>query len=243
MTNTPDPSAGQRDDADADGEGVRQERFTTPPGATTLLLVRHGESQPAHPDRPFPLVDGHGDPPLHTTGLAQADAVGAWLSARHHDGEPIDAIYVTTLQRTHQTAAPLAAALGMAPSVEADLREVHLGEWEGGAFRSKIRDDADLAARMMTEERWDVLPGSEPLEAFEARIIAGLGRIIAAHPDQRVVVVAHGGVIAHLLHLATGSRRFAFLGVDNGSISELVAGPDHQRVRSYNQTSHLPAWE
>lgn len=224
-------------------EGYRQERFIAPGGATTLLLVRHGESQPAHPDRPFPLVDGHGDPPLHTTGLAQADAIGAWLSARHHDGEPIDAIYVTTLQRTHQTAAPLAAALGITPVVEADLREVHLGDWEGGAFRKKIRDDAEMAARMLSEERWDVLPGSEPLEIFDARVTAGLGRIIAAHPDQRVVVVVHGGVIAHLLHRATGSTRFAFLGVDNGSISEVVADEDRQRLRSYNQRSHLPTWE
>jgi len=226
-----------------ESEGVRQARFIAPPRATTLILVRHGESQPAHPDRPFPLVDGHGDPPLHTTGLAQADAVGSWLAARHQDGETIDAIYVTTLQRTHQTAAPLAAALGITPVVEPDLREVHLGDWEGGAFRSMIRSDQGLAARMMTEERWDIIPGSEPLDVFDARIMAGIGRIIAAHPDQRVVVVAHGGVIAHLLHRATGSTRFAFLGVDNGSISELVASDAGRRVRSFNQTSHLPAWE
>ena len=47
----------------------------------------------------------------------------------------IDAIYVTTMQRTHQTAAPLAAALGITPRVEPDLREVFLGEWDGGEFR------------------------------------------------------------------------------------------------------------
>lgn len=224
-------------------EGYRQERFAAPAGATTLLLVRHGESQPAHPDRPFPLVDGHGDPPLHTTGLAQADAVGAWLSARHNAGEPIDAIYVTTLQRTHQTAAPLAAALGLTPRVEADLREVHLGDWEGGEFRSRIRSDSELVGRMLSEERWDVIPGSEPLDVFDARVMAGIDRIIAAHPDQRVVVVAHGGVIAHVLHRAADSRRFAFLGVDNGSISELVTSDAGRRVRSFNQTSHLPPWE
>src|SRR4051812_16780616 len=96
-------------------EGHRQHRFVPPPGATTILLVRHGESAPAHPDRPFPLVDGHGDPELDPNGVAQAE-----LLAERLQHEPIDAIYVTTLQRTHQTAAPLAAKLGLTPVVEPD---------------------------------------------------------------------------------------------------------------------------
>ena len=94
-------------------EGFRQHRYTAPAEATTILLVRHGESAPAHPDRPFPLVDGHGDPPLHPHGHVQAEAVATRLR-----GESIDAIYVTTLQRTHQTAAPLAAAVGIEPVVQ-----------------------------------------------------------------------------------------------------------------------------
>ena len=55
-------------------------------------------------ENPFPLVDGHGDPELHPNGEQQAIAVGERL--KH---EKIDAIYVTSLQRTVQTAAPLAA--------------------------------------------------------------------------------------------------------------------------------------
>ena len=88
-------------------------RFRRPPGSTELLLVRHGESEPMVPGRPFPLVDGHGDPELAPDGRRQAELVGARL-ARH----PIDAIYVTTLRRTVQTAAPLAATLGLEPIVE-----------------------------------------------------------------------------------------------------------------------------
>jgi len=82
----------------------RQHSFTPPAGALDLLLVRHGESEPAIAGRPFPLVDGHGDPALHANGAAQAIAVGAWQR-----DEPLMALYVTTLRRTHQTAAPLAA--------------------------------------------------------------------------------------------------------------------------------------
>src|SRR3954464_6982726 len=102
----------------------RQMRFRRPPGSTELLLVRHGESEPMVPGRPFPLVDGHGDPELAPEGRIQAEQVADRLT-----GHPIDAIYVPTRRRPVQTAAPLAARLGIEPVVERDLREVHLGEW------------------------------------------------------------------------------------------------------------------
>ena len=54
----------------------RQARFTRPPGATEILLVRHGESRAATPEDPFPLVDGHGDPELHPNGREQARLIG-----------------------------------------------------------------------------------------------------------------------------------------------------------------------
>lgn len=65
-----------------DNPGHRQFRFTLPPGATEILLVRHGESAPARLDAPFPLVDGHGDPPLAPEGEREAELVGArWPSS------------------------------------------------------------------------------------------------------------------------------------------------------------------
>ena len=218
----------------AAAEGFRQHRFRPPPGATTILLVRHGESAPAIPEQPFPLVDGHGDPPLHPEGHAQAERVAQRLRS-----EAIDAIYVTTLQRTHQTAAPLAAALGLTPLVERDLREVFLGEWEGGLLRAKAAAADPVYARVITEERWDVIPGAEPAAAFESRLLDGVRRIAAAHPDRVVVAVVHGGVIGQLLASATGSRPFAFTGADNGSISEIVVLGDHLAVRRFNDTAHL----
>ena len=62
----------------------RQSRFTTPPGACELVLVRHGESEPLVEGNPFPLVDGHGDPELAPEGRAQAERVGerVWASSR-----------------------------------------------------------------------------------------------------------------------------------------------------------------
>ena len=237
MSSTPEttPETSENETPAASLEGVRQTRYEPPPGATVVVLLRHGESEAAHPDRPFPLVDGHGDPPLHPNGHAQAERAGARLAR-----ERVDAIYVTSLRRTHETAAPLAAALGLEPRVEPDLREVHLGDWEGGLFRFHVAAGHPAALQMRAEQRWDAIPGAEPRDVLHARTQAALQRIVAAHPDGRVVVVAHGGVIGHLLHHAAGSEPFAFLGADNASISELVVTAEGQQiVRRFNDSSHL----
>lgn len=212
----------------------RQTRFRPPPGATDILLIRHGESQAAHMDKPFPLVDGHADPELADNGREQADRLAERLAK-----VPIDALYVTSLCRTAQTAAPLAQRLGLTPQVEPDLREVNLGEWEAGVFRKMVAENHPIAERMWAEERWDVIPGAEPADAFAARTSGALTRIAAAHPGQLVAAVVHGGVIAVLLAMATGSRPFAFLGADNASISRLVITPQRWILRGYNDTAHL----
>lgn len=215
-------------------EPVRQHRFARPPGGTDLLLVRHGESEPAHPDRPFPTVDGQGDPELDPRGREEARRVAERLG-----GLDLDALYVSTLRRTHETAAPLAARTGLEPRVEVDLREVHLGEWEAGRFRREVRANGPLVERMFTEGRWDVIPGAESGEALRARLRGALGRIHAAHPDQRVVVVTHGGVIGTICALATSSHPFAFVGADNGSLTHVVVGGDRWTLRRFNDTGHL----
>lgn len=182
---------------------------------------------------PFPLADGQGDPPLSALGQEQARQVCARLAAG------VDAIYVTTLQRTGQTAAPLAERLGLDPRVEAGLREVHLGDWEGGIYRKMVADGHPASLRAFTEERWDVIPGAEAAGAFEGRVRDAITRLAAAHLGQRVAAFTHGGVIGQALALASGSRPFAFLGADNASISRLVITPGGWIVRGFNDTAHL----
>ncbi|MET0727885.1 MAG: histidine phosphatase family protein [Acidimicrobiales bacterium] len=212
----------------------RQHRFTTPPGATELVLVRHGESEAAVEGQPFALVDGQGDPALSPEGRDQAARVCARLAR-----ERIDAIYVTSLRRTHETAADLSATLGIVPVVEPDLREVHLGEWEGGELRRRVADHDPLLAQMQDEERWDLIPGAEPAARFSARIRGAVERISANHRDERVAVFSHGGSIGEVLAQATGSRPFAFTGADNASISHLVVSGRRWTVRRFNDTTHL----
>lgn len=212
----------------------RQPRFERPPGATEILLVRHGESRPARSDDPFPLVDGQGDPELAAEGRRQAVLVGDRL--RHL---PIEAVYVTKLRRTSETAAPLCEHLSVSPVVEPNLHEVHLGDWEGGTFRIKVAEGDPVAVRMMVEERWDVIPGAESTSAVQERIQRGLNNIAANHPDQLVAAVVHGGVIGQIIAHATGARPFAFLGADNASISHIVVHEGIVAVRRFNDASHL----
>lgn len=212
----------------------RQPRFQVPPGATELILVRHGESQPAVDGQPFELVEGHGDPGLSPEGWEQAGCVCARLAT-----EQIHAIYVTTLRRTAETAAALADALGITPVVEPDLREVFLGEWEGGLFRRRVAERDPIAVRMFEEERWDVIPGAEAGPEFSARVRRGVERIARAHPEQRVAVFAHGGTIGEILAQAATSRPWAFIGADNASISHVVVTQEQWVLRRFNDTSHL----
>lgn len=214
----------------------RQHRFMPPPGACEMLIVRHGESEPMVEGQPLPLMGGHGDPALAVEGLEQAERIADRLVA---SGERIGAIYVTTLRRTHQTAAPTAQRLGLELSVEPDLREVFLGEWEGGELRKRVVDGDPIAIAMFEQGRWDVVPGAETEDALRARVRAGIERIAAAHSDQLVMVVVHGGVIGTIFNLATGSAGFAFTGADNASISHIVVTGQRWIVRCYNDTTHL----
>jgi len=196
--------------------------------------VRHGESRAASAAAPFALVDGQGDPELHANGELQALKVGERLRSL-----PIDAIYVTKLQRTAQTAAPLAAHLSIDPILDPDLHEIHLGAWEGGLLRMKAQEKDPLYERMLIAERWDLIPGAEPWEQINARVLRGLTRIHRAHPDGLVVAVLHGGIIGHILAHAGGARPFAFQGADNASISHIVMVEGRIVVRRFNDASHL----
>lgn len=211
--------------------------FQPESGACQVLLIRHGQSAPFVPGRPFPLVDGHGDPPLTELGHHQAE-----LLANRLVHEPISAIYVTTLTRTHQTAAPLAARLGLDPVVEPDLREVFLGEGEGGLFRQMASENHPAVLAMRARREWGEVPGAETNAQVRARTVGAIERIAAAHPDSMVAVVCHGGVIGAIVGHAVGAAPFTFHGARHTSISHLVVNPEgHDEryvLRSFNDGAH-----
>lgn len=215
-----------------------QRPWILPPDATEVLLVRHGASQAAVPGEPFEVIEGgHADPPLAPEGVAQAERLGARLA-----DDPPDAVFVTPLRRTAQTAAPLVATGAPTPAVVRDLREVYLGDWEGGVLRIRVANGDPLATEIFTRQRWDVIPHAEPMDAFGARVRAGLEEVVRlTGPGRRAAAFCHGGVIGELCHQAVDSdRRLAFVHVENASISRLVVfGDGRWLLRSFNDTSHL----
>ena len=211
-----------------------QRPYVGPPGSTELLLVRHGASADSVEGESFELVEGQGDPPLSEAGRHQAEHVALRLVQ-----EPIDGVYVSTLRRTTQTAAPLVDRTGIAPVVDADLREVYLGEWEGGVLRQKAVDRDPMFEALLREERWDVVPGAESRAVFGGRLRAAVERIAASHPGGRVVVFSHGAAIGEIMAQASSSSPFAFINADNASISRLVVTPERWIVRGYNDTAHF----
>lgn len=213
-----------------------QRGFQLPPDAVDLLLIRHGASAAAVPGEPFELLEGQADPPLAPEGAEQARKVAAWLA-----NEPISSLFVTPLRRTAQTAAPMAERTGLVPQVVPELREIFLGEWEGGEFRIRVAQGDPLSIRLFEEERWDVIPGAESLESFGARIASGLERVADAIGSGNTgAAILHGGVITEICHQVAQSRPFAFLQVDNTSITRVVRRPDGRwLLRYFNETAHL----
>jgi probable phosphoglycerate mutase len=219
-----------------EAKGFEQHRYAPPPDSVEVVLVRHGASEAALPGQSFSMVDGQGDPALSEVGKEQARSVAATLRTESFSG-----IFASSLRRTQETAAPLAAATGLEVAVLPDLREINLGELEGGEYRIKVAEGDPLVAEIARQERWNVIPGAESPEQFSGRLRGAIAEIAATVPaGTTAVAFVHGALIGDLCALATGSRPFAFLNADNGSISSLVVhGDGSWLLRSFNETRHL----
>ena len=209
-----------------------QQPFSLPNDATEMVLVRHG-SAPHSPGVRW--TDGFSDPDLSELGGRQAEAVADRLGDQR-----FGALFVTTLRRTHQTAAPLASRLGITPVVVPALREIQLGDWEG-RLQDRVADNDALIADLFRVGRWDVIPGAESMDAFGERIAAGLRELAdEGGGPRRVLAVVHGGVIAEACRQATGSHPFAFLRSENGSITRLMrTHRGRWELICFNDAAHL----
>ncbi|MFA7597160.1 MAG: histidine phosphatase family protein [Novosphingobium sp.] len=212
-----------------------QARFLMPEGARQIILVRHGSSV-------GPTVNtlqlGEltlSDPELSPDGHLQAQALASQLSR-----EAIAHIFVTPLRRTHQTAEPLVAATGIQPVVIDDLREIHLGEWEH-SYYEYASSGHPLISQAYVEERWDVIPQAESAASFAERVSRGIAEVVArTGPGTTSVALSHAATISEICRQAARSRPFAFVGVENTSITRLIVTKDGGwQLRSFNDVSHL----
>lgn len=162
--------------------------------ATNLYLIRHGEA--------FSNVDGiiggeKGDRGLTERGFTQARA----LAKRLESGEiAADVLYASTLKRAQQTAELVAEVLKLPIVFDDDLQELRPGDADGMHI-DQVREQYPQVELFLREVYTPIAPNGESWGMFQTRIGAVLDRILAAHPQQRIVVVAHGGVIeASFLH-------------------------------------------
>lgn len=227
--------AGETDDASFRQAQNAQSRFTLPQGARQIILVRHGSSVGATLDTVELGELSISNPVLSADGEGQAEAVGRALATA-----AISAIFVTPLQRTQQTAAPLARMMGIVPTIIADLREVHMGDFEH-SFYDQVKGRNPLVARMFIEERWDIVPNAESADAFAARVRRGMGHLLdGVAVGETSVLFSHAATIAEICRQATTSRPFAFMGVENASISRLIVQADGSwHLRTFNEVAHL----
>ena len=205
-----------------------------PEGAVDLTLVRHGESSAAIPGKLFPLFEGHGDPILHKNGHLQAEAVKEALK-----NYKFQKIYATDLRRTQQTLEPLAKHLNLPINIESGLREVYLGEWEGGIFRIKAASNDPSYQEFIKYQEWGKIPGAETNEQLFDRVRISLNRLYLSHPNEKILAVTHGGVISAIMAIASGSKALAFLGASNGSLSRVILDGRKIIIRTYNSCEHL----
>jgi broad specificity phosphatase PhoE len=197
-----------------------------------LVFIRHGSSTWNDERR----IQGQLDPPLSEKGRDQARKLGA----RFRDTQ-VDAFYSSDLARARETAEAIAEQIGRPPEYLAELREVALGEWEGLQRDEIIARYPEQWERWTEHPSWDIVPGGEGTEAFEARVGAAIEGLIARHRWGRVLVVTHGGVIQVALLRVVGRSSnglFPFT-IDNTSVTVLQGSPERLVVGRVNDTCHL----
>jgi len=183
---------------------------------TTLLLVRHGETDWNRDGR----WQGGSDTRLNDLGREQARALADEL-----DGN-IDVVYSSDLARARETADIVAAKLGLEVRVDPRLRERSFGSWEGLTTLEIEERFTD------SHRRWQAGEGAgaddaEPFEDFFARVTGFLADVLRLHPRQEVLVISHGGSIRVIHAVAAGVdyvRDHRLIpGVPNCSIARYVA--------------------
>jgi len=185
---------------------------TRKPQGTLLLLVRHGATPTTGQVLPGRAPGLH----LSEAGLAQAARVADRLA-----GVKLDAIYTSPLERARETSAPTCAATGLTAIEEPGLLEADVGEWTGESLGAlaKLSQWRGLATSPSTFR----FPGGESLAELQARVVAVLDRLQAAHRGGTVVCFTHADPIRLALTFALGAHLDAFerVLVNTGSISAI----------------------
>lgn len=202
----------------------------------TLVLLRHGETA-LTPEKRF-SGSGGTDPELSATGRGQAERAAEHFAALG----TVQEIVSSPLRRCRETAAAVAARLGLDVRIDEGLRETDFGAWEGLTFGEvRERYAFDLTAWLASP---DTAPtgGGESFAEVAGRVAAARDRIVARYAGRTVLLVTHVTPIKTLVRLALGAPPEALFRMElsAASISTVAYyGDGNASVRLLNDTSHL----
>lgn len=197
-----------------------------------MLLVRHGTT----PTTGAVLPGRAKGLDLAEAGVAQAEGVAQRLAPM---AGKVAAVYASPLERTRQTAAPIAKALGQRVRTNKGLLECDFGEWTGAKL-------ADLRKKpeWRTVQRFPSgfrFPGGESFAEMQQRIWSTLLELGARHPGATVVAVSHADPIKAALAQAMGTHldQFQRLVVSPCSVSAILLGAEGPVVLATNNVDEM----
>ncbi len=200
----------------------------SPAAPTLVLLVRHGQTSTTGTVLPGRAKGLH----LAEKGRAQAEAAAARIAQL----ERVHAVYASPLERTRETAAPIAAAVGHKVQTAKGLLECEFGEWTGKKL-SALRKKPEWST---VQQRPSVFrfPGGESFAEMQLRIWNQLERTVADHPGQTVVAVSHADPIKAAVAMATGVHLDLFqrIVISPCSVTPLLFTPSGPVVLAVNST-------
>lgn len=199
---------------------------------TRVFALRHGETDWNAELR----LQGQLDVPLNANGRRQAERLAEALA-----DAGIEVLIASDLARARETAAPLAARLGLPVELDPGLRERGFGVFEGLTHAEIEARWPEQALRWRRREPGDGPAGGEALEAFHARCIASATAQAVRHAGRTIALFAHGGVLDCLYRAAVGvdlqAPRSWQLG--NAAVNRLLWHGSGFSLVGWNDTAHL----
>lgn len=198
-----------------------------PPLPTRVFLMRHGVVTLEHRNR----FNGSTDSPLEAEGEAQFRRLADYLAP-----VTLTALYSSPLMRTRCSAENLGQAFGLEPKIVPDLREMSFGLLEGLSFGEVNERYPEELKSFFNDPGGYRVSHAETMAEVQDRAWSALKKIVAAHPDQSVAVVAHGAVNRTILtRVLDVPLQFAFnMSQEYGCLNVLDFYPDRVILKGLN---------
>lgn len=203
-----------------------------------LYLIRHGQSDfDWAGDRWASARGDQWNPPLSEKGREQAALLTKRLLVM--DLAPF-VVYSSPLRRAAETAESFAHEIGVEVNFDDELVEAHIGGWEGKPFEEIIESDPGIVQHIRHQRAiWHRAPGAEQGDRFRIRVCEAVERHLSRHPDENLLLFAHGGVINAYVGEVLGLGQEMFFLPENTSLNTVDVDADARSVRFLNDVLHL----